>query len=224
MVYDRLVAPALLDLGAPGRGADLRGQGTGPRARAAARHRTVAGGTRARRRGRRAPEGRRPVRLRTRRRRGRGVRGGRASRARSCRVCRRPWPPPPRPGSRSPIGVWPVRSRSSPARPRTTTRSISRGVAGADTLVVLMAAGRLARDVRRPHRGRPSCGRARRDRPVGMDPGPTRRWSARSRTSRSSPKRRASARPPRSSSVPSQRSWIARTGHRDTQRPGHPSA
>ncbi len=112
--------------GATRRRADLRRQGAGPRGRAAARDRAAAGRPRARRRDRRPPEGRRPVRLRARGRGGGGVRRrgdpvrGRAGRVGRGRGARR------RPGSRSRTAAWPVPSRSSPARRRTTTRWISR--------------------------------------------------------------------------------------------------
>ena len=171
---------------------------------ATARHRTAAGGTRPRRRDRRAPQGRRPVRLRTGRRRGRGVRRGRDPvRGRAGCVRGRGRPRRGRdPGDPSGCGPF-VRGRHRFDRARRRSRSLPRrGCRHAGD----PDGGRPPRRRRAPTSSRPAAPRTSPPRSSsGRGRRTSGRSSGRSRTSRSSPKRRASAHRRRSSSVPSQR-------------------
>ena len=157
----------------------------------------------ARRPRRRAAQGRRPVRVRARRRGGRGARrGGRPVRGRA-RHHQRDRRRPRTRASRSPTGAGPRTSRSSPAtrtRPRTRTDVDWDALAKAGgTLVILMGAGRIgdiadAADRRRPparhpgrrgaqrHPARPAhrAGDARDDRRPPASRRRRRSWSARS--------------------------------------------
>ena len=112
---------------------------------------------------RRPAQGRRPVRLRPRRRGGRGAARGRGRVRGRARASPPASPPPPTPASRSPTATTPPRSPSSPAtrtprrpRPRSTGRRSPRFPG---TLVFYMGVKRLARERRGADR-RPAATRS----------------------------------------------------------------
>ena len=127
----------------------------------------------------RAPQGRRPLRLRPRRRGGGGAGGGRRARSRSCRASPRPSPRPPTPASPSRCATRPRRSPSSPATrtptPARTAPSTGEAVARVGgTIVILMGVGTDRADRRAADRRR-SARRTRRRPPSGGARGPSRR-------------------------------------------------
>ena len=107
---------------------------------------------------RRPAQGRRPVRLRPRRRGGRGAARGRRRRSRSSRGHRRASRRPPTRASPSPTATTPPRSPSSPAtrtRRRTSRRSTGRRWrAFPGTLVLYMGVEPRGEIAARPDRGR----------------------------------------------------------------------
>ena len=135
-----------------GRRADLRRQAAGRALGAAGGDRRAADRGGAGRQERRPAEGRRPVRLRPRRRGGRSAARGRGRVRGRARASPPASPPPPTPGSRSPTATTPPRSPSSPAT-RTRRRTETRARLG--------GAGPLPRHARLLH-GRQTAGRERR--------------------------------------------------------------
>ena len=182
-----------------GRRAGLRRQAAGRALGAAGGDRRAAdrGGTG--RQERRPPEGRRPVRLRPRRRGGRSAARGRGRVRGRARESPPASPPPPTPASPSPTATTPPRSPSSPAtRTRRRPRRRSTGTRSPrfpGTLVFYMGVKRLAENAAALIAGGPRR-RASRRRRSNAAPGPasapsSRRWGRSPRRSSA----RASRRP-----------------------------